>query len=277
MPEPQTLHVFLQAHLAAPLEALQEAFPAGCLMSRANPSKTTRETTQVVAIVPTDPKGEHVVVGRDETADVCLPDTRVSKAHARFHLGEQLLLEDLGSANGTYVNGARLSEGQTVAIEQGTSEVWFADRQFFHFDASALHTYVSHLSTQEQPAFVDSDLIPVAEPPPPLSKAVTQKLSRPDFDGASTAILDDLGGGLPTPEMNERWKSGTTALKGLLPNAERVVLCMALQDDPVTVFDASKGGDPGSTLTVLAGLRSVVNEIKVVLKRSGYELVVYRR
>ncbi len=52
---------------------------------------------------------EHAVVGRDAAADFTLDGTGVSRKHlhVRRH-GSDLLVEDLGSVNGTFVNGARL-------------------------------------------------------------------------------------------------------------------------------------------------------------------------
>ena len=54
------------------------------------------------------PAGSKVVVGRGEDADVHLPDTKASRRHARFHVGEGGVvdIEELGSANGTYVSAA---------------------------------------------------------------------------------------------------------------------------------------------------------------------------
>jgi hypothetical protein len=46
------------------------------------------------------------VIGRDETCDLVIPDRQVSRRHARIRLeGERYLIEDLGSKNGTFVNG----------------------------------------------------------------------------------------------------------------------------------------------------------------------------
>lgn len=47
-----------------------------------------------------------VVVGRSAGADIVIDDTFVSGRHARFApLGEGLTVEDLGSTNGTVLNG----------------------------------------------------------------------------------------------------------------------------------------------------------------------------
>jgi hypothetical protein len=66
-----------------------------------------------------------VVVGRSGDADLILIEGMVSRRHARFTLEEGVLeVEDLGSTNGTFVNGEkvkkkRLAEGDRVLV--GTS------------------------------------------------------------------------------------------------------------------------------------------------------------
>jgi two-component system cell cycle response regulator len=50
--------------------------------------------------------GGELVIGRSSEASVRLEDDGVSRRHARvFSIGEELWIEDLGSANGTIVNG----------------------------------------------------------------------------------------------------------------------------------------------------------------------------
>ena len=51
-----------------------------------------------------------VVVGRDPTADFVLDDNQVSRRHLQLQVdGERAVVEDLGSANGTFVNTALIS------------------------------------------------------------------------------------------------------------------------------------------------------------------------
>ena len=53
--------------------------------------------------------GDHpVAVGRDETADVLIPDDTLSRRHFLiWREGESFLIKDLGSQNGTWVDGER--------------------------------------------------------------------------------------------------------------------------------------------------------------------------
>lgn len=71
-----------------------------------------------------------ILIGRSNDLDVVLVEDMVSRKHARVVLtGDQLIIEDLGSTNGTFVNGekikrARLKEGDRVLI--GTSIIRIA-------------------------------------------------------------------------------------------------------------------------------------------------------
>jgi pSer/pThr/pTyr-binding forkhead associated (FHA) protein len=48
-------------------------------------------------------------IGRDKPADVVIPSSTVSGKHAELQVsGHDILLRDLGSTNGTFVNGERI-------------------------------------------------------------------------------------------------------------------------------------------------------------------------
>ncbi|HNX45814.1 MAG TPA: FHA domain-containing protein [Anaerolineaceae bacterium] len=66
---------------------------------------------------------DHVVIGRDAGSDIVVADRQVSRRHARVEItGQGAILEDLGSKNGTFLNGqkvegrVRLSEGDEIGI-----------------------------------------------------------------------------------------------------------------------------------------------------------------
>jgi serine phosphatase RsbU (regulator of sigma subunit) len=60
------------------------------------------------------------VIGRTPPADLVLEGTTVSRRHCRLELHDgQLRLNDLGSTNGTFVNGARLEEA--AVLEDGAN------------------------------------------------------------------------------------------------------------------------------------------------------------
>jgi signal transduction histidine kinase len=66
-----------------------------------------------------DVNGSTLVIGRDPSCDVPLRDPGISRHHARMELrGDHYVLKDLGSANGTYVNGMRVTESSLQAGDQ---------------------------------------------------------------------------------------------------------------------------------------------------------------
>ena len=74
-----------------------------------------------------------VIVGRSPGSDIIIGADYVSSRHARFVLmGQNLFIEDLGSTNGTAVNGVYISEptalksGDKIAVGDVTMRVRFA-------------------------------------------------------------------------------------------------------------------------------------------------------
>src|SRR5690349_18341015 len=67
--------------------------------------------------IPIPPGG--LSFGRADENDVVIDSTRASRRHARIWLEDDTCwVEDLGSANGTWVNGKRLGDGR-VALSGG--------------------------------------------------------------------------------------------------------------------------------------------------------------
>lgn len=53
---------------------------------------------------------DETIIGRDTTSEIVISDAEISRRHARIYLlGDSYMLEDLGSTNGTFVNGQRLA------------------------------------------------------------------------------------------------------------------------------------------------------------------------
>ena len=66
-----------------------------------------------------------VVIGRSPSSDIVIDEPYVSASHARFTIqGPALVLEDLGSTNGTMVNGHIIEQPVTL---RDTDEVQVGD------------------------------------------------------------------------------------------------------------------------------------------------------
>lgn len=73
---------------------------------------------------------ESVVIGRDPRCGVVLDDVTVSRRHAELRRdGNLVVLEDLGSLNGTYLNRSPV---QRAVLHDGDA-IWIGDhRMIFH-------------------------------------------------------------------------------------------------------------------------------------------------
>jgi ABC transport system ATP-binding/permease protein len=59
-------------------------------------------------------------IGRTPDNDIQIEHAQVSSRHARLHkIGDQLFIEDIGSANGTFVRGHRIGKGERVPVAHG--------------------------------------------------------------------------------------------------------------------------------------------------------------
>ena len=65
----------------------------------------------------------HAVLGRDSSCDITIPGTHLSRRHAELAVkGTKLLIRDLNSSNGTYVNDKKIIEtelkpGDTIRFD----------------------------------------------------------------------------------------------------------------------------------------------------------------
>ena len=69
--------------------------------------------------------GRKLVVGRAVTSDVPIYDPTISRRHAEIVLTESgVRVTDLGSSNGTFLNGAKITEADAGANDVVTSGKW---------------------------------------------------------------------------------------------------------------------------------------------------------
>jgi two-component system response regulator AtoC len=62
-----------------------------------------------------------VTLGRGAEATIVVNDPRVSRSHAALHVEKEVMLSDLGSANGTFLEDERLSSGDARPLADGRS------------------------------------------------------------------------------------------------------------------------------------------------------------
>src|SRR5919107_3327688 len=79
--------------------------------------------------------GNEFTVGRDKGCDLVIPDSKASRRHASFKAlpDGRVTLIDLGSSNGTYVNGQRIQS----TVLNGSEQVQIGDTTFIPETATA--------------------------------------------------------------------------------------------------------------------------------------------
>ena len=59
--------------------------------------------------------GSQAIIGREEGLEVILQDAEASRRHSRISWqGGQYVIEDLGSTNGTFINGVQITTPQVL-------------------------------------------------------------------------------------------------------------------------------------------------------------------
>src|SRR5258707_8249217 len=78
-----------------------------------------------------------ITIGRSARNDLCIPDPFASRVHAEVRReGDQYILQDLGSANGTLYNGANV-DGSVPLTPGGRIQIGETERVFNDRSAAA--------------------------------------------------------------------------------------------------------------------------------------------
>lgn len=86
---------------------------------------------------------QEILIGRDLANDISISDPEVSRRHTRLLMQEDnVIIEDLGSTNGTFLNGQRIASPQQLrpgdVITLGENIVVIFDRTDFDPDATVV-------------------------------------------------------------------------------------------------------------------------------------------
>lgn len=104
-------------------------------------------------------------LGRDLSNDIVINDPEISRRHARlFVQGSGYIIEDLGSTNGTFVNGQRLM-GPNV-LRPGDM-ITFGERMSLVYESSDYDQDATVVSPASRPSYSNPDAAQVYPAPPP--------------------------------------------------------------------------------------------------------------
>src|SRR5215470_7908876 len=108
-------------------------------------------------------EGDQITIGRDSTNGIVINDAEISRRHARLtYQGGKYVLEDLGSTNGTFVNGQRLAGPRVLKAGEVVS---FGEQIILVFEVNTVDAGATMVSPRA--SAVPSVSRPVGPPPPP--------------------------------------------------------------------------------------------------------------
>lgn len=127
--------------------------------------------------------GDSYTIGREAGNEIVIEDAQVSRRHATLtRQGPAYLLEDIGSTNGTYVNGKRvtapvlLSNGDmigladTIVLAVQAPVVGGGDATVV---SDALHYDAAHFAPPTQPAFTPPKVQQPVQAAPPAARSTS--------------------------------------------------------------------------------------------------------
>lgn len=168
-----------------------------------------------------------VSVGRDPDNDLPLNARTVSRRHALLTASDdRWFVEDRGSFNGTYLNGARIQPGVRLPLRHGDRIAFGSETVVFSDASQAVDPELTTPLADSPPA--------LARPLSPFQKQVVQVLCGAWLGGASLDDLpsnDEIAARLGTPGATETVKAALRraySKAGLTtgpPYAKRRALC----------------------------------------------------
>jgi len=125
-------------------------------------------------------------IGRDPSNDIVINDPQVSRQHARVtRQGQMVVIEDLGSTNGTFANGVRLtgphvlSNGDVIGLGDGVTLTYYE----VGIAADIAETVVGRPGSAVPPSYEEG--VPVAAPKAPASTPTPSQMPPTVLPGAS--------------------------------------------------------------------------------------------
>ena len=117
---------------------------------------------------------DEVFLGRDLTNDLPVPEPEISRRHARFlRRGDSIYIEDLGSTNGTFLNGARIAGPQQL---KDGDLITLAENTVMSYEVKGAATEpLKVAAAKAEPALYTPEAAPVQAAYQPVSAPVPQQ------------------------------------------------------------------------------------------------------
>ena len=233
------------------------------------------------------------MVGRDPVCDVAILEATVSRQHLRVYFdGNRILLEDLGSSNGTVYYGIRLAKGQRVPYEPGEkvklglseTYVWFesvlANKDVEDSDTDGETEFYQRPVNEDtqadtdvtiEEAFLTDEVTP--PPAPATTKAKTLSAFHEELSAKRDAAIQDQERTLADLESRHQREIEARLDKSIQQRDD--IITTAMEEAESTLASASEEAHKilERTRTTAEMIRKTAEEeSRIIRERKGKEL-----
>lgn len=185
--------------------------------------------------------GERMLLGRNADCAIPLSGKQVSRQHANLTASEgQYFLEDLGSSNGTFVNGKRVAPNRPVPLAEG--DTFQIGPYLFSFRPST-----QTVADDKEDSHVVREIV--------SATSLNEKLIAQDPATKLQVVLEIAQQLSRTLEIDPLLEKLLEQLLRLFPNADRVMAILCEQDRLIV---RAQRGRPGKDLSKLPFSRTIV-------------------
>jgi len=99
-----------------------------------------------------DAESEFISIGRSPLSDIVISNKLVSRTHAHLSFipsGQTCYLVDTGAANGTFINGEKLTPNKKYQLTSNDEMSFGPEIKFFYFSSEAFHSFISKLGVSQ--------------------------------------------------------------------------------------------------------------------------------
>lgn len=221
----------------------------------------------------------YVYLGRSHENDIVLSPKSVSRIHACIYTNDdKWFVVDLGSSNGTLVNGRLLKENQASCIDGSTTVSFGPDAKFVFMLPKALASLQETLEqsltsaeTSEKIKLPDASTLAKmkADQASPKDKSQTESI------GLSSTCddLDPLG----KSGDEEKLALALKTIEATFSLLTQVTVCLTVKDQTVVLYEANDHAClPSSLRESIWGMRGMVKSLNIALSTGG-PVEIYQR
>ncbi|QRO14362.1 FHA domain-containing protein [Moraxella osloensis] len=193
-------------------------------------------------------------IGRSDSNDLVLATSQISRQHAKINrIGGQLYVQDLGSSNGTFINGERISTDAHAL--QATDELAFADLVFLVVNAP--------VDARDGASFLNSlqdieNFTPTTDIHTHTESTASVELISPNAASNAALVIDVI----TTQDFLPSEQLSNTHVEQSVPSATTTTVDVASVDNPTSPLINTPSQPPVVTEAVPVPSQPVVSAVQ---------------